>query len=136
MIPVISTHAPAGASLNQLIHFGQLIRNPRFLQFDYGFHRNFFIYNRSTPPEYKLKRCTTRVAIIYSEQDSLSPAKDVRRLPKELPNVVAIHRVEDETFNHIDFVWGGMDAKHLVYDIIVDWLKAEDQRQHHNATQQ
>lgn len=111
----------------QLTHFGQQIRSPRFRQFDYGMMRNFIIYNRSTPPEYQLNRCTARVAIIYSEYDSLCPARDVRRLPRELPNVVEIRRVDDVTFNHIDFVWG-VDAKELVYDFIIHWLKAEEYR--------
>lgn len=113
---------------NQLIHFGQLIRSPRFHQYDYGVKGNLFIYNRTTPPEYSLKNCTARVAIIYSDHDTLTFARDVLRLPHELPNLMAIKRVEDDTFNHIDFVWAN-DAKELVYDYVIDWMRMEEKEQ-------
>lgn len=117
--------------LNQLIHFGQLVGNPRFRQYDYGVKRNLHIYNRSTPPEYNLKNCTARVAIFYADKDTLTAPQDVRRLPNELPNLIKLKRVEDDTFNHIDFVWA-MDAKELVYDYVLDWIKMEEERQQQN----
>lgn len=122
---MIDTNVPAGSSLKAAIHYSQLIGNPRFCQFDYGIQSNFVIYNQSTPPEYKLNHCTARVAIIYSEQDALISARDILRLPEKLSNFVAIHRVDDKTFNHYDFTWAA-DAKELAYDFIIDWMKAED----------
>lgn len=109
------------------------MKSPRFSQFDYGLKRNLIIYNRTTPPEYNLKNCTARVAIFYSEQDTLASARDVRRLPNELPNLLTIKRVEDDKFNHIDFVWA-MDAKWLVYDYVIGWLKMEEERQRTNTS--
>lgn len=113
--------------MKQLFHYGQLIRNHRFCQYDYGLHRNLHIYHRAVPPDYNLKNCTAKVAIIYSEQDTIVAAEDIRRLPNELPNVVGIHRIDDDTFNHIDFVWAS-DAKELVYDYIIDWMKSIEGR--------
>lgn len=109
--------------MKQLFHYGQLIRSHRFCQFDYGLHRNLHIYNRPTPPDYNLKNCTAAVAIVYAEQDTTVAAEDIRRLPNELPNVVEIRRVDDDTFNHIDFIWAS-DAKELVYDYIIDTMKS------------
>lgn len=123
MIPVIETHAPADASMKQLFHFGHLIRYKRFCQYDFGAYRNQQIYGRRTPPNYNLKKCTVPVAIIYSERDTLAAADDVRLLPNALPNVVEIRRVDDDIFNHIDFIWAS-DAKELVYDYIIDWMKS------------
>lgn len=120
-----------GSSFKSLLHFGQFIGSTRFHQYDYGIENNMHIYNRSTPPDYSLKNCTVPVAIIYSDHDTLVSAKDVRRLPNELSNVLAVHRVDDDTFNHLDFVWA-MDAKELVYDYILDWMKMEEQRQNSN----
>lgn len=127
MIPMINANIPAGASLKQFIHYAQLVRNPKFLKFDYGSEQNFIMYNQSTPPEYNLKHCTTRVAIIYTKNDLVSPARDVHRLPYELSNFVTIHRVKDKAFSHQDFTWA-IDAKELVYDLIIDWMKAEEHR--------
>lgn len=113
--------------MKQLYHFGQLIRGHRFAQYDYGKSRNLQIYQRETPPEYDLKRCTTRVGIMYADADTLAYPIDVKRLPDELPNVVEIRRVENESFNHIDFLWA-RDAKEFVYRHIVDWMRAEEKR--------
>lgn len=68
------------------------------------------------------------MAIIYSDHDTLVAARDVGRLTNELPNVMDTHRVDDDTFNHLDFILA-MDAKELVYDYIIDWMKMEEQRQ-------
>lgn len=108
-----------------------MVGSPRFCQFDYGVKRNLIIYNRSAPPEYNLKNCTARVAIFYSDHDTLTAPRDIRRLPNELPNLYTVKRVEDDTFNHIDFVWA-VDAKELVYDYIIGWLKVEEERQRQN----
>lgn len=34
-----------------------------------------------------------------------------------------IRRVDDDNFNHINFIWE-TNAKELVYDYIIDWMKA------------
>lgn len=127
MIPVLETHAPAGASMKQLLHYGQLIRSHRFGQYDYGLHRNLHIYKHAVPPDYNLKNCTSKVAILYADQDTTVAAEDIIRLPKELSNVIEIRRVDDDIFNHIDFVWAS-DAKELVYDYIIDWMKSMEDR--------
>lgn len=131
MIPIFETNFPSSVAMKQIAHFGQLFGKRRFLKYDYGPKRNFDIYKRSTPPEYKLENCKVRVGIIYSEIDTLVPAKDVRRLPNELSNLIELRRVDDNTFNHIDFVWA-KDAKELVYAYVLDWMKTEEEGQNNN----
>lgn len=133
ILPIVDGHAPAGASMKQIFHYGQLIRSHRFCQFDYGVDNNLNIYNRSTPPDYKLENCVARVAIVYADQDTLAAAEDVRQLPEKLPNVMVTHRVNNDTFNHIDFVWA-TDAKELVYDHVLDWMKVEEKRRRQNKS--
>ncbi|XP_031623181.1 lipase 1-like [Contarinia nasturtii] len=127
LIPMFQTHAPAGSSMKQLFHYGQLIRSHRFCQYDYGLQRNLRIYQHAVPPKYNLKNCTAKVAIIYSENDTTVAAEDIRSLSKVLPNLLEIRRVDDDTFNHIDFIWAS-DAKELVYDYIIGWMKSLDDR--------
>lgn len=126
-MPILSAHAPAGASLKQLYHFGQLIKSDRFCQYNYGKIINQDVYGRDTPPDYNLKNCIAKIAIIYSDADVLIPVEDVLRLTKILPNVSRVHRVADKTFNHMDFMWA-QDVKELVYDHIFDWLKVEERK--------
>lgn len=109
--------------MKQLYHYGQLIRSHRFCQYDYGLHRNLHVYGRRKPPNYNLKNCTVPIGILYADRDTLAAAEDVVRLPYELPNVIEIRRVDDDTFNHIDFIWAA-DAKELVYDYVIDWMKS------------
>lgn len=125
---MLETHLPAGASMKQVYHYGQLIRSHRFCQFDYGSNGNLNVYGRSTPPSYNLRNCTTTVGIIYADADTLAASVDVIRLPRELPNVIGIHRVNDGTFNHVDFIWAS-DAKELVYDYLIDWMRTMEDRE-------
>lgn len=128
-MPILSAHVPAGASLKQFYHFGQLIKSDRFCQYDYGRSENLQIYGQTSPPDYDLKKCTTRIAIFYSIADVLSPAEDVIRLSKELPNLAIIHRITDDSFNHMDFMWAE-DAPLLVYKHIFNWLIEEEKSLH------
>lgn len=122
MVPIIHGHVPNGAAVKQLFHYGQLIKSHRFRKFDYGVERNLKIYQRKTPPDYSLKNCTAKVAIFYADKDELVPVTDIQRLPAELPNVIKFHRVDDDIFNHVDFIWA-TDAKELVYNYLIDWMK-------------
>lgn len=114
IVPFIKSHSPAGASYKQFFHYTQLILNHRFSKYDYGKVRNIQKYGTAIAPNYSLENCKVPVALFYSEQDRLAEADNVRRLAHILPNVFAMQRVHDDTFNHLDFVWA-MDAKDLVY---------------------
>lgn len=61
------------------------------------------------------------MAIFYSDQDTLAETSNVLRLVHALPNVCAVRRVRDDTFNHLDFVWA-MDAKDLLYKYIFNLM--------------
>lgn len=121
IVPIIKSHTPAGASNKQFFHYGQLIENHRFSKFDYGKVRNMHKYGGTTAPNYSLGNCTVPVALFYSAQDRLAAADNVQRLAHELPNVLAVRRIRDDTFNHIDFVWA-MDAKDLLYTYVLNLM--------------
>lgn len=104
------------------MHYVQLVKSRRFCQYDHGEYENWQIYGRSTPPGYKLKNCRAKVALIYCDADTIVAAADVKRLSKKLPNMIKFHRVNDDTFNHVDYPWAS-DAKELVYNYIIDWMR-------------
>lgn len=58
MLPIVLGHIPAGASTNQMIHFGQGVRSGEFRQYDYGIFGNFKKYGQRTPPSYALDKVT------------------------------------------------------------------------------
>lgn len=126
MLPVIFSHIPAGCSLDQPLHYGQLIKSGYFRQFDHGFFGNLYRYRSTSPPEYDLKKVTAPIALYYSPNDWLASIEDVQRLKNELPNVVKDFVVIKKEFNHMDFVWG-IDAPELIYDEIIKAIAATDE---------
>ncbi|XP_054743582.1 lipase 3-like [Anastrepha obliqua] len=115
MLPVALGHTPAGAATKQLQHYGQLKHSGLFRQFDYGWIRNYWIYNSIVPPEYQIGSVRNKVALHYAQNDWLATPVDVEELHMQLPNVIGKFLVAYPKFNHLDFVWG-VDARGLLYD--------------------
>lgn len=125
MLPIILAHTPAGASAGQLAHYGQEAESGHFRQYDHGWIDNYFVYDRFTPPNYDLANVKAKVAIYYSESDTMADERDVRRLIDELPNVVGTTYIP-RRFNHLDFIWG-YSAPALVYQPIMKAMKQSEQ---------
>ncbi|XP_062551579.1 lipase 1-like [Armigeres subalbatus] len=118
MIPILLGHIPAGSSTKQLVHFGQEVRSAMFRQYDYGKLKNVFVYNQPEPPAYNLSRVIAPVILHYGPNDYLTHEKDVLRLAAELPNLVEVHRVGMDLFNHMDFLIA-KDVKELLYGKVI-----------------
>lgn len=125
MLPVILGHAPAGASTRQMQHYGQLKRSGKFVQYDYGWLKNYWYYHSFSPPAYKLKNVRCKVVLHYSENDWLATPEDVEELQQRLPNVVGKIVVEYPEFNHVDFVWG-INARELLYRRVLKLMAITD----------
>ena len=115
----------SGVSINQLIHFGQIIKSKHFRQYDYGALENYIKYKRFTPPDYNLDNVKVPVAVYYSETDWLVTTKDIHMLFDKLPNLVKTYLVPHKQFNHIDFLWG-TDAGILMYQEVIKTMKSSD----------
>lgn len=122
MLPVIMGHSPAGASVDQIIHYGQSIRSSKFRQFDHGVMGNVLAYGNIWPPSYKLRDISAPVALHYSLNDFLAEPVDVEQLFSELGNVVGGFVTPDPSFNHFDFLWA-VDARELVYNQVLDVMR-------------
>ena len=72
LFPAIVAHVPAGAGVNQFVHYAQIIRSGHFRQFDHGFWGNMAKYHKMTPPSYNLKNVKAPVSLHYSVNDWLS----------------------------------------------------------------
>lgn len=119
MFPVVLGHTPAGASARQLVHFGQLYKSGKFVNFDEGWFTNLRNYGTIKPPAYNLSAINTPIFLHYADNDWLSTPEDVRRLSKELRTAVGKYRVPLAKFNHLDFVFA-KDAKKLIYDRLMN----------------
>jgi pimeloyl-ACP methyl ester carboxylesterase len=126
MIPVMLGHTPAGASANQLIHYGQGVRSARFRQYDWGMLSNLWTYGSINPPAYNLRNVRAPVALHYSTNDWLAEPVDVEELHQGLPNVIGKFLVPDPSFNHLDFVWA-IDVRSLLYDRVFQIMRLVEQ---------
>lgn len=99
------------------MHFAQLIRSGKFLQFDYdNSFLNLLHYNQTSPPEFDLKQITTDINVYYSTGDTTTTAADVEQLLKMLPTVRSKYVISG--FSHSDFVYNRMAAD-LVYRKVI-----------------
>lgn len=126
-MPVFFAHAPAGASIRQIAHYGQVIRFNAFRRFNHNTLTNLAIYGTRSPPEYDLSKITAPAYLHYGLSDLEVNYKDVFLLAERLPNVVGTFQVERESFNHYDFIWG-IDAKRVLYDKLIPLLKDAEKR--------
>lgn len=67
LIPQILENTPAGASVDQLVHYAQGINSAKFRMFDFGLTKNMLAYGSFSPPDYNLKAITAPVYLHYSE---------------------------------------------------------------------
>ncbi|XP_047004696.1 lipase 3-like [Schistocerca americana] len=122
MLPVYLAHSPAGASVRQLDHYAQEIRNGgHFRQFDFGPTANRERYGSRVPPDYRLSAATAPVALYYGNNDCLAREQDVKKAYKELKNPIGLFRVDMDEWSHLDFIWG-IHAKELVYEKIFEQM--------------
>ncbi|KAG5897123.1 hypothetical protein JTB14_025077 [Gonioctena quinquepunctata] len=120
-LPLILKTVPAGCSTKEAIHFAQLVNSGKFCQYDLGNATNIETYGESTPPDYDLSNITTPSYIIHSKNDWVAVTKDVDRLAAALGNLKGKYLVDDDLFNHSDFIFG-INAPALVYSKIVSLL--------------
>ncbi|XP_053607517.1 lipase 3-like [Plodia interpunctella] len=121
VLPVIYGHFPGGAALKQFAHYGQEIITGKFNQFDRGFVGNINKYGTPVPPDYYLEKVTSKVVILYSDNDYLSTAQDRSKLTARLPNVIGNYRIPFAKFSHSDFIFA-KDVRKLVYYKVVEIL--------------
>jgi len=117
-LPVYIYHTPDATSLQNIVHFVQMIRANKFQWQDYGPEKNMAHYGQNTPPLYNVTKITTNVTLFWGENDYLSDPADVLWLTSQLKHLAFNYHVPYPKFAHMDFVWG-LDAKKLLYNEVL-----------------
>ncbi|XP_069136610.1 gastric triacylglycerol lipase-like [Argopecten irradians] len=119
-LPVYIGHSPAGTSMQDMVHFSQMIRSKQFQKYDYGSpEANKQHYGQDTPPLYDVTKVTAPVVLYWAENDWLAVPQDVKILQSKLPNVRGSYEIKD--WNHLDFIWA-VDAYNVLYKGIIQML--------------
>ncbi|KAJ8674147.1 hypothetical protein QAD02_005409 [Eretmocerus hayati] len=114
LLPMILSHVPAGTSVKSLLHYHQVVRSGRFAHYDYGSVRNAEIYNSSKSPNYDLSKIEVPIGVFWSAGDILLDPKDVKKFFNQIRNKIFNHKIENNAFNHVDYLWA-KDADKYVY---------------------
>jgi len=116
---VYVTHATAGASNKNMIHFAQLALSKNFQMFDYGSSDNILHYNQTTAPLYDVRNVKVPVALYYGEDDWLADQNDVKYLRENLPIIKDDYLIPN--YIHLDFVWA-QNASQVLYQRIIQLI--------------
>ncbi|XP_025030402.1 lysosomal acid lipase/cholesteryl ester hydrolase-like [Python bivittatus] len=105
---------PDFTSVKTLSHWGQIIYSKEFKYFDHG-NKNKDIYNRTTPPFYKIEDVTIPVAVWSGGMDIVATKKDVELLISRITHLVFYKNIPE--WQHMDPILG-LDIPQQLYNDI------------------
>uniref|UniRef100_A0A8D0HPB3 Lipase n=1 Tax=Sphenodon punctatus TaxID=8508 RepID=A0A8D0HPB3_SPHPU len=114
-------HSPAGTSVQNALHWRQILFAKQFQAFNYGSpEKNMEKYNQRTPPLYKIEEVKIPVAAWSGGQDLFADPKDMNMLLSRIANLTYHEHFPE--WQHLDFIWG-LDATERMYMKIIDLMK-------------
>ncbi|XP_025906891.1 lipase member M-like [Nothoprocta perdicaria] len=119
-IDVYVAHYPAGTSVQNLIHWHQLIHANRFQAYDYGTKENMKKYNQAIPPAYEIEKINTPIALWSGGLDKFAHPKDLARLLPRIKKLIYYDNFPE--WGHLDFIWG-LDATKKMYWKITELIR-------------
>ncbi|NXY83754.1 LIPK Lipase, partial [Alcedo cyanopectus] len=119
-VDVYLSHAPAGTSVQNIIHWLQGFQSGALRAYDGGNIYNSLHYRQLGPPLYDVKNMKVPTAIWSAGDDNLADPQDIALLLSQVTNL--IHYKAIPHWNHIDFILG-LDAVEVLYQEIIDMMK-------------
>ncbi|XP_015488738.1 lysosomal acid lipase/cholesteryl ester hydrolase-like [Parus major] len=113
-------HSPAGTSVQNILHWRQLVHTDQFQAYDYGSKENMKKYNQTAPPVYRIEEIKTPTAVWSGGQDTFADPKDMARLLPRITNL--IYHEHFPPWGHLDFIWG-LDATEKIYLKIIELIR-------------
>jgi pimeloyl-ACP methyl ester carboxylesterase len=111
-------HWPAGGSLRQLYHYGQLVGTGRFRRYDFGITRNMEVYGQAVPTDYDLTKITAPMILLSGSSDPAAQSALILKVAQQLPNLVEYREIPG--FTHFDFLIKIDIVRELQLDVIAN----------------
>ncbi|CAI2382907.1 unnamed protein product [Moneuplotes crassus] len=129
-IPVLGRHEPGGSSLQNMLHWMQMIHSGHFQRYDYGKEQNIQVYGQETAPFYDLEVLKENLKdvdmlLFRGELDTFVSEEDFNRLLELFDYKIGTtldYKVVP-TYDHVDYVWADSAYEHIGKPIM-DFLKA------------
>ncbi|KAM4851979.1 lipase member J isoform 4-T4 [Thomomys bottae] len=120
-LDVYFSHNPAGTSVQNILHWGQLQYSTHLKAFDWGNTvLNMIHFNKTTPPSYNVTNMNVTIATWNGEKDLLADPEDIEIFYSEITNL--IYHKSISHYNHMDFLLG-LDAYQHIYHEIIDIIQ-------------
>jgi len=118
--PVYMAHIPSGTSTMNLIHWIQMVRSGKLVEYDYGNRwDNKKHYGTSDAPLYDLTKDEAEIYLYWSPTDWLADEKDIEEyLIPALQKKFVVENNKLIDFNHIDFLWGQRASGEVYYPML------------------
>lgn len=121
-MPIYVAHTPAGTSVRNVLHWGQLIKAQNLRAFDFGSRMaNMKAYGSYEPPEYDPGRINIPTYLYWGDVDDLGDPDDVKILENRMNSSIRGSFMFRDV-NHLEFVWG-LNAPQFVYPKLIRTLK-------------
>lgn len=112
-LTVYYTHTPAGSSVQNFVHWAQLMRNKESRKYNFDSKLdNIAKYGMTKPPKIKFNKVDVPVAMFTGASDTIANPTDAKRLANELPNLVT--KVEISDYSHLDFIFA-MNTEETIF---------------------
>jgi len=119
-VPVYLSHNPAGESVQDVVHFGQMVNSKKMQKFDFGTVQNLIKYHQLSPPVYNVAAMKVPAVLYWSLDDNSADPDDVGLLLQKLTN--QHQAIQVPGYSHVDFIWA-VDARRYIYDGMIAIMK-------------
>merc|ERR1719219_653929 len=114
------SHIPSGTSTRTFLHYVQLLKHGKFLQYDYGTAQNIQRYGAIEPPEYNLTNIVAPTVFYVGDGDDFTNLEDTSTLASKLPGLQGYEIVKKPGWIHLDFAYSQHAGQEVYKDIIAD----------------
>ncbi|XP_046452950.1 lipase 3-like isoform X1 [Daphnia pulex] len=120
LLPSVNAHLFQGTSIRVIAQFAQHYNTGKeiFQHYDFGKKGNLELYGTPEPAVYDLSKVTAPVYLYYGLNDLISTREDSEWAASQLGNVKGLFQIDDDLFNHWDFLWS-INVNELLYNHIL-----------------